>query len=114
MPERKFGHFDSAEFTDRYEEAIAEMVPAKQVGSKARPAKAAPSSGNVINLMEALRRSPGSSAISAAIQAAHCGRKATGLSARPGNQICRGTRRRDVIAEGHPADRRKRGGLETV
>jgi DNA end-binding protein Ku len=54
---RKFGHFDPSEFNDRYEDAIAELVRAKQAGSKARPAKAAPSSHNVINLMDALRRS---------------------------------------------------------
>ncbi|SEE27790.1 DNA end-binding protein Ku [Rhizobiales bacterium GAS191] len=54
---RKFGHFDPTEFTDRYEDAIAEMVRGKQAGSKPRLAKSAPSGGNVINLMDALRRS---------------------------------------------------------
>ena len=54
---RKFGHFDPNEFTDRYEEAVTEMVRSKQAGTKARPAKSAPSGGNVINLMDALRRS---------------------------------------------------------
>ncbi|SDR52870.1 DNA end-binding protein Ku [Rhizobiales bacterium GAS113] len=54
---RKFGHFEPTEFTDRYEDAIAEMVRGKQAGSKPRLAKSAPSGGNVINLMDALRRS---------------------------------------------------------
>jgi len=54
---RKEGHFDPAEFQDRYEEAIVEMVRAKQVGSKPRQAKSAATTGNVINLVEALKRS---------------------------------------------------------
>jgi len=54
---RKSGHFDAAEFTDRYEEAIVAMVREKQSGMKPRPAKSAPSGGNVINLVEALKRS---------------------------------------------------------
>jgi DNA end-binding protein Ku len=54
---RKFGHFDSSEFNDRYEDAVVEMVRDKQAGAKPRPAKSAPASGNVINLMDALKRS---------------------------------------------------------
>jgi DNA end-binding protein Ku len=55
---RKSGHFDAGEFNDRYEDAIVEMVREKQSGTKPRPAKSAPAGGgNVINLMEALKRS---------------------------------------------------------
>ena len=54
---RKTGHFDPSEFNDRYEDAIVEMVREKQVGAKPRPAKSAPAGGNVINLVEALKRS---------------------------------------------------------
>ncbi|MBV9137655.1 MAG: Ku protein [Hyphomicrobiales bacterium] len=54
---RKFGHFDAAEFNDRYEDAVVQMVRDKQVGAKPRPAKSAPPAGNVINLMDALKRS---------------------------------------------------------
>ena len=54
---RKSGHFDPAEFNDRYEEAVVQMVRDKQAGAKPRPAKSAPTTGNVINLMDALKRS---------------------------------------------------------
>jgi DNA end-binding protein Ku len=54
---RKSGHFDPVEFKDRYEDAVVEMVREKQSGMKPRPAKSAPSGGNVINLVEALKRS---------------------------------------------------------
>jgi DNA end-binding protein Ku len=54
---RKSGHFDPAEFNDRYEDAIVEMVREKQSGMAPRPAKSAPTGGNVINLVEALKRS---------------------------------------------------------
>ncbi|MFI5013918.1 MAG: Ku protein [Hyphomicrobiales bacterium] len=55
--ERKSGHFDAAEFTDRYEDAVVELVRAKQAGFKPKPSRSAPAAGNVINLMEALKRS---------------------------------------------------------
>lgn len=54
---RKFGHFDPSEFNDRYEDAIVAMVREKQAGVKPRPAKSAPTGGNVVNLMDALKRS---------------------------------------------------------
>ncbi|KAI94324.1 DNA repair protein [Rhodomicrobium udaipurense JA643] len=52
----KRGHFDIAAFDDRYESALAEMIKAKQAGrpiEATRPAQPT----NVINLMEALRKS---------------------------------------------------------
>ena len=58
--DRKAGHFDAAEFNDRYEDAVAEMVKAKQGGTTVTSAAPA-SPGNVINLMEALRKSIGQS-----------------------------------------------------
>ena len=58
--DRKAGHFDAAEFNDRYEDAVAEMVKAKQGGTAVTSAAPA-SPGNVINLMEALRKSIGQS-----------------------------------------------------
>ena len=58
--DRKAGHFEPAEFNDRYEDAVAEMVRAKQGGTTVTSAAPA-SPGNVINLMEALRRSIGPS-----------------------------------------------------
>jgi DNA end-binding protein Ku len=54
--ETKKGKFDPAKFEDRYETALKELVKAKHAGRKAR---AAPESrpSNVVNLMDALRRS---------------------------------------------------------
>ena len=53
--ETKAGHFDPAEFEDRYENAVVEMLKAKQVGMPVR--KEAPPPSTVVNLMDALRRS---------------------------------------------------------
>jgi DNA end-binding protein Ku len=55
--ETKAGHFDPAEFQDRYETAVVEMLKQKQAGMP--PKKEAPAAPRpqVINLMEALRRS---------------------------------------------------------
>jgi DNA end-binding protein Ku len=52
----KKGHFDPDKFEDRYETALLEMIKAKQAGKKP-PVVSEPSRGNVINLMDALRRS---------------------------------------------------------
>jgi DNA end-binding protein Ku len=52
----KMGRFDISKFEDRYENALVEMIRAKQAG---RPAKAAKLEhpANVINLIDALRKS---------------------------------------------------------
>jgi DNA end-binding protein Ku len=52
----KEGDFDPSAFEDRYERAVVEMLRRKQAGLPAKSA-AAPSPSNVINLMDALRRS---------------------------------------------------------
>jgi DNA end-binding protein Ku len=52
----KKGKFDPATFKDRYQDAVVELIRAKRAGKPIeapRPAK----TGNVINLMDALRRS---------------------------------------------------------
>ncbi len=52
----KQGHFKPDEFEDRYEESLKELLRKKQKGERIeRPAECAPS--NVVNLMEALRKS---------------------------------------------------------
>jgi DNA end-binding protein Ku len=51
----KRGHFDSGKFSDRYEDALKALIKAKQAGKPAPAAPPRPS--NVINLMDALRRS---------------------------------------------------------
>jgi len=55
--ETKAGHFDATEFEDRYETAVIEMLKRKQAGlpPAEQPEAAAPT--NVVNLMDALRRS---------------------------------------------------------
>jgi DNA end-binding protein Ku len=51
----KRGHFDPSKFSDRYENALKALIRAKQAG---KPAPAVPERpSNVINLMDALRRS---------------------------------------------------------
>src|ERR1700675_4618623 len=54
---QKAGHFEPEEFEDRYESALIEVINQKRNGVKTT-AKAAPKNGgNVINLMDALKRS---------------------------------------------------------
>lgn len=52
----KLGHFDPSEFEDRYEKALSALIKAKQSG-RPPPAPKTPEPSNVINLMDALRRS---------------------------------------------------------
>jgi DNA end-binding protein Ku len=54
--ERKSGKFDPAKFEDRYENAIVDLIKSKQAGVPVRM-EAAPRPGNVVSLMDALRRS---------------------------------------------------------
>jgi DNA end-binding protein Ku len=52
----KKGKFDPSKFEDRYEDAIKAVIAAKKAGKKL-PEAPAPAPSNVINLMDALRRS---------------------------------------------------------
>lgn len=52
----KTAHFDPAKFEDRYEQALAELIQSKRAGETI-VAKPAPQPSNVVNLMDALRRS---------------------------------------------------------
>ncbi len=54
--ETKKGKFNPAKFEDRYETALKELVKAKHAGRKA-PVAAESKPSNVVNLMDALRRS---------------------------------------------------------
>jgi DNA end-binding protein Ku len=54
--EQKRGHFDPSKFEDRYEDALTELIKAKRAG-KEPPTAPTPRPSNVINLMDALRRS---------------------------------------------------------
>ena len=56
--EQQEGKFDPATFTDRYADAVRELIARKKKGQKVAVAPpAGRSDGKVINLMEALRRS---------------------------------------------------------
>ncbi|MFY9641901.1 MAG: Ku protein [Rhodomicrobium sp.] len=52
----KLGHFDISKFEDRYENALIEMIRAKQAGRPVEVTRPTQPT-NVINLMDALRRS---------------------------------------------------------
>jgi DNA end-binding protein Ku len=54
--QRMSGHFDPSEFVDRYEDALVGMLKEKQAGHQI-VASEAPRPRNVINLMDALRKS---------------------------------------------------------
>lgn len=54
--EKKAAHFDPKLFEDRYETALIDLVRSKQEGHEAKPVSA-PRPSNVVNLMDALRRS---------------------------------------------------------
>jgi DNA end-binding protein Ku len=55
--ESKAGDFDPDEFVDHYEEAVVDMLKRKQAGAPVSKQKAAAPASNVVNLMDALRRS---------------------------------------------------------
>lgn len=60
----KQGRFEPKAFHDRYEAALADLVKAKSEGKELTAVKPAPA-GNVVDLMDALRRSAGGSGSSA-------------------------------------------------
>jgi DNA end-binding protein Ku len=55
--ERQEGRFEPAQFVDRYQEALRELIKAKAAGQGMTKAKAPVIQGNVVDLMDALRRS---------------------------------------------------------
>jgi DNA end-binding protein Ku len=54
---QQLGPFDPTEFNDRYEDALRALIREKQDGGAGRVTAEAPREDNVIDLMEALRRS---------------------------------------------------------
>lgn len=54
---KKMAHFDPKRFEDRYQDALLELIKAKQHHQPVAAAKPAQKSGNVVSLMDALRRS---------------------------------------------------------
>lgn len=56
--DQQSGDFDPAEFTDRYEEALRDLIEEKKKGKPVKPSKPAnDEGGKVVDLMEALRKS---------------------------------------------------------
>src|SRR5262245_51385452 len=55
--DRMTGEFKSEEFEDRYENAMIELIRSKQAGLPAPKEKPAAREANVVNLMDALRKS---------------------------------------------------------
>ena len=55
--ERKEGHFKPEEFNDRYEDAVVELIRAKQAGMPAKVAEQPTRPSNVVSIMDALRKS---------------------------------------------------------
>jgi len=55
--DKKIAKFDPSTFEDSYENALLDLIKAKQAGKKIRAAKAAPKPSNVVNLFDALKKS---------------------------------------------------------
>jgi DNA end-binding protein Ku len=55
--ERKAGHFQPEEFTDRYEDAVVELIRARQAGMPAKAPEQPTRPSNVVSIMDALRKS---------------------------------------------------------
>ncbi|WP_439375350.1 Ku protein [Bradyrhizobium sp. DASA03120] len=58
---QKAGRFDPEKFEDHYESALIDLINQKRAGKPITP-KSKPAAGNVVDLMEALRRSVGKEA----------------------------------------------------
>ena len=54
---RKMAHFDPKRFEDRYQDALLELIQAKQAHRPVQAPASAPRPTNVVSLMDALRRS---------------------------------------------------------
>jgi DNA end-binding protein Ku len=55
--DRKTGHFDPVKFEDRYENAVIDLLKTKEAGLPAPTQMLEPRPHNVINIMDALRKS---------------------------------------------------------
>lgn len=75
--ETKRGKFEPSKFEDRYENALADLVKAKMEGKPFAPRKE-PQATNVVNLMDALRKSAGIGGKAASKSEAKTGKGAGG------------------------------------
>ena len=72
--DQKAGHFEPDKFEDQYETALVDLINQKRAGKPITP-KERPRGENVVDLMEALRRSVGGSAASEAKAPKKAGKK---------------------------------------
>jgi DNA end-binding protein Ku len=109
--EQRSGAFDPAEFTDRYEDALLELIKAKAAGETPVEAKE-PERGKVINLMDALKRSLEESGRKppAPSKARGTGKAATGAAAKEGSAKADASAKADTSAKAKPAARKSASG----
>src|SRR4029077_16783262 len=100
--ETKRGKFDPSTFEDRYEAALAELVRAKLEGKPIEARKPEPAS-NVVDLMEALRRSAARAGSAGKTQARSSGTKRSGKPRKPSPKPSR------RVSQRAAATRRKAG-----
>lgn len=79
----KRGRFDPATLDDRYESAVADLIRAKQQGKSIKAPPRPAHGGNVVNLLDALRRSAGTTASPRKAPAARKGKAAARAGKRP-------------------------------
>ena len=79
--ERKAGHFRPEDFTDRYEDAVVELIRAKQAGMPAKAPEQPSRPSNVVSIMDALRKSI--AAVGGAAPAVRAGARAEEAAAMP-------------------------------
>jgi DNA end-binding protein Ku len=72
---QRSGRFEPAKFEDHYETALVELINRKRAGKPITP-KSRPAAGNVVDLMDALRRSVGGESSSTPSKAPKRSRKA--------------------------------------
>ena len=103
--ETKAAHFDPTKFEDRYEQALAELVQSKRAGQTVTP-KPAPQPSNVVNLMDALRRSVQSDRGTGAATGPAKGGKES-KAAKAGKAPASAARGKSAAKEGTPAKRKR-------
>ena len=116
------GDFEPEQFTDNYREALEEVIEAKVAGREVKAPVEAPRSGQVVDLMEALRRSvaeakskrgeapSGSSAGSAAKAGSKksAAKKATGAGKKAATKTAKSTAKKAAAKKSAPAKAAKK------
>ncbi len=103
--ETKAAHLDPAKFQDRYEQAVAELIQSKRAGQTITP-KPSPQPSNVVNLMDALRRSVRSERGAGAATGAAKGGKET-KAAKGGKAPASASRGKSAVKDSAPAKRKR-------